>query len=510
MKRFIAAILFLSGFAAAFITGCVHEPQLPIVEPDGNYPKEVAKIIVTKCTYSGCHNQASYHNAADILLDTWEHMFEGGVSGAQVVAYSPMYSPLLYYCNTDSSLGVVAKNLGHLDTPLTRAEYLVLRDWVAAGAPDKHGNIPFVGNVDTRQKIYITNQGCDLLAVVDAKSRVVMRYIEVGMSTSKAESPHDVAMAGDGMNAYVSLYNGDYVQKIDTRTDKVVGNANVGSTTIGGIGGAWNIINLSPMDTALMVSGWVSNGYVVAVNTSTMAINNAISINKFSGGTNLFPYPHGLAANATFDTFFATLQYGNVINRYTFKGGFHRKMVSVNGAAPVTTNPSDKSSPNPHEIMMLPGGRRYVVTCQSTNELRVLDAHKDTVIATIPMGTEPVEMDIAPSRGLLFVTCMEDAGNTLPGRRGSVYVIDINNLQVVKKWYGDFYQPHDVTVDEQNNQVFVVSRNANPNGPAPHHASACGGRSGWYSVYDLNTLEPANSKRYELTVDPYLGAARFR
>jgi len=483
---------------------------MPIVQPDGNYPAAVARIIVNKCTYSGCHNQASYHNAADILLDTWVHMFEGSVSGAQVVPYSPEYSPLLYYCNTDSSLGVVAKNLGHLDTPLTRDEYLVLRDWVAAGAPDKQGNIPFAGNADTRQKIYITNQGCDLLAVVDAKSRMVMRYIKVGMSATQAESPHDVAVSGDGMNAYVSLYNGDYVQKIDTRTDKIVGNANVGNTTIGGIGGAWNLINLSPMDTALLVSGWVSNGYVVAVNTSSMVVNNAISINKFSGGTNLFPYPHGLAANAGFDTFFATLQYGNVINKYTFNGGFHRKMVSVNGAAPVTTSPSDNSSPNPHQVMMLPGSNRYVVTCQSTNELRVLDAHTDTVIAVIPTGTEPLEVDISPSRGLLFLTCMEDAANPLPGRRGSVYIIDYNTMQIVKKWYGDFYQPHDVTVDEQNNQVFVVSRNANPNGPAPHHASACGGRSGWYSVYDLNTLEVADSRRYELTVDPYLGSVRFK
>ena len=510
MKRVIIIVSVLVCAAVVCITSCVHKPQLTVVPADGDYPADVAKIIINKCTYSGCHNQASYQNAAGILLDTWAHMLTGGVTGAQVVAYSTKYSPMLYYCNVDSTLGVVAKDLGHLDTPLSHDEYMVLYNWIASGAPDKNGNIPFATNADTRQKIYITSQGCDLVAVIDAKSRVVMRYIPVGMSATQIESPHDVEISSDGMYAYVPLFNGDYVQKIDTRADTLAGSVNVASRTLANSGGAWSIISLSPNDTTLLVTGWMSSGYVVAVNTGAMTVNVHLSVDKFLGGTNYFTYPHGVASNATFDTFFATLQYGNVVNRYTFKGGFHHKYVSINGMPAVVTNASDISNPNPHQVVMSPDHSKYFVTCQSTNEVRVMDAHADTVIKAIPVGTFPQELDVSPTKGLLFVACMEDAANMQVGRRGSVYVIDYNSYTVVKIWYGDFYQPHDVSVDEQDGLVYVPSRNANPTGPAPHHSSACGGRDGWYSVYDLNTLLPADNKRYELTVDPYSSGVRFK
>jgi DNA-binding beta-propeller fold protein YncE len=471
MKRFLSIILFITAIALICSTACVHKPEIQILPADGNYPAAVGKIIINKCTYSGCHNQASYRNAAGILLDTWAHMFTGGATGAQVVAYSTAYSPLLYYCNVDSSLGVVAKDVGHLDTPLTHDEYMTLYNWIATGAPDKNGNIPFATNAATRQKIYLTNQGCDLLAVIDAQSRVVMRYIPLGLNAAQIESPHDVAVSSDGMYAYVPLFNGDYVQKIDTRTDQVLSNVDVGNVTLARTGGAWSIVCLSPQDTSFIVSGWMSDGYAVAVNTTNMSINEALSVDRNSGGSSIFTYPHGVAANATFDTFFTTLQYGNVVNRYTFNGGFHNKQVSVNGSAAIVTSPTDSANPNPHQIIMSPDHSRYFVTCQSTNEVRVLNAYTDAIIATIPVGTFPQEMDLAPSKNYLFVACMEDAANPQPGRHGSVYVIDYNSYAVVKILYGDFYQPHDVTVDEQDGLVYIPSRNANPNGPAPHHSS---------------------------------------
>ena len=510
MKRVFAGILVLIGIAVMLATSCVHKPQVAVTSTDGNYPAAVAKIIINKCTYAGCHNQASYENAAGILLDTWAHMFNGGVSGAQVVAYSTLFSPLLYYCNVDSALGVVAKDVGHLDTPLTHDEYMTLYNWIASGAPDKNGNIPFASDASTRQKIYLTNQGCDLLAVIDAKSRVVMRYIPIGMNPTQIESPHDVTVSSDGLYAYVALFNGDYVQKISTITDTVIGNVDVANVAQGRTGGAWSIIQLSPNDTSFLVSGWVPDGYVVAVNTNAMNINPTLSIDEYSGGTADFAYPHGIETNVTYDTFFVTLQYGNVVNKYTFNGGYHKKYIGVDGKPPIITNPSDSANPNPHQIQMVPDHSKYFVSCQSTNEVRVIDAHTDTLIAAIPVGTFPQEMDISPTKGYLFVACMEDAANPQPGRHGSVYVIDYSTYQVVKILYGDFYQPHDVTVDEQDGLVYIPSRNANPNGPAPHHTSACGGRDGWYSVYDLNTLAPADNNRYEVTVDPYASAVRFK
>ena len=503
MRRVIVFIVLFVFTVVACVTSCVHKPQVQVVPANGDYPDAIANIILTKCTNSGCHNQASYQNAAGLLLDTWAHMFQGSVYGAEVVAYNTQYSTLLYYCNSYDTTDIRANDPGHLPAPLTLNEYMTLKNWVAAGAPDRNGNIPFASGPDTRQKIYLTVSGCNLIAVIDAQSRVIMRYIPVGTYPGN-QSIHDVAVSGDGKYSYVSFYNGTVLQKIDTRTDTVVATTNLESVEVGGAG-AWSIINMSPQDTALMVSGYASSGDAITINTATMQINSKLSVDPYTGGTDKFVYPHGLACNAAFDTFFATLQLGNVINKFTFSPMFSYKYISLDGNTPVTTH--SPTTPDPHVLQMSPDHSRYFVTCQNTNEVRVMDAYKDTLIATIPVGTLPQEIAYSPSRNYIYVACMQDNANPNTGALGSVYVIDCASLTVVKKLYGDFFQPHDVAVDEQDGLLFVC--NTNNAGVAAHHVlGPCSGNIGWYTVYDLNTMLP-DGKRYLAGVFPYSMSSRF-
>jgi DNA-binding beta-propeller fold protein YncE len=305
-------------------------------------------------------------------------------------------------------------------------------------------------------------------------------------------------MSSDGNYAYVSFLNGNVIQKIDTRTDAVVTNMNLGA-------GSWNILYLAPADTALVTSDWTSNGRVIFGNTGSMQTQPWLT----GSGAGLFVYPHGIASTAAFDTCFITAQYGNVVYRFAPDIPDYKK-VSINGRPAVATNNGDSTSPNPHEILMAPDYSKYFLTCQGTNEVRVLNAHNNAVLDSIQVGLFPQEMAMSLTHPYLFVTCMEDNANTRPGARGSVYVINYNTHEVIAKIYGDFYQPHAVTVDDRNNKVYIVSTNANPGGPTPHHATTCDGRPGWYSVYDLNTLQPINNRRYELTVMPYSAATRFK
>ncbi|MES2703382.1 MAG: hypothetical protein V4649_12125 [Bacteroidota bacterium] len=496
----IAAVVFI----VTCIASCIHKPQLTVASSDSNFPADVAKILVDKCAIDGCHNSASYQNSRGLLLDTWDHLFDGSVGGAAVVPYSPAFSPLLYFVNTDSSRGPVARPLmpesrtSMPATPLSETEYNTLRTWIAAGAPDKNGNVPFASNPFARQKIYVTQQGCDLLAVIDAESNVVMRYIPIGMNASSIESPHSIRMSSDGRFAYVSFLAGTYIQKIDTRLDTVVASMQVGA-------GSWNILHLAPADTALIASDWTANGKLVFGNTASMELQPW----KTASGSGLFVYPHGITSTAKFDTCFITAQYGNMIYRYAHNIPNYKK-VSINGKPPIATSNSDLSSPNPHEIIMSPDYNKVFITCQGTNEVRVLDAHTNAVLDSIPTGAFPQEMAVSLTKPYLFVTCSEDAANTTPGRKGSVYVINYNTHEIVAKIYGDFYQPHAIAIDDINSRFYVVSTNANPLGPPPHHATACGGRAGWYSVYDLNRLQPVNTRQYQLTVMPYAAVQRFR
>lgn len=520
MVRHLSVFIILIALVAV-VFSCTHKPKVIPVASDGNFPPEIARIFINKCAISGCHNAASYGNNDSVLLDSWDHLFNGGNSGAVVVPYSTQYSLLLYSINTDTLLGPTLAPVMPFSTtaqpqpPLTKTEYLTIYNWIAKGAPDKNGNIPFADHADTRQKIYLTQQGCDLLAVIDAERKVVMRYIPIGADPNQIESPHCVRVSDDGMHAYVSFINGSSVQKIDTRTDQVIGSVDVAAALLpGGIGGSWNILHLSPgQDTALVTSDWQSSGALGYVTTPGMQVVNSKSISPVTTGGTPFVYPHGITSNASFDTFFVTSQYGNTIYKVTQNPLATPVAISlIAGQQPVTTNNTDISSPNPHEILMAPDYSKYFVTCQSTNEVRVMDAHTDAVLDSIKVGPFPQEIAISPFRKLLFVTCMEDGNNPNSGRKGSVYAIDYSSahMTIKKVIYGDFYQPHGITVDERSGLILIASTNANPNGPAPHHSTACGGRDGWYTFYDLNTLQPALNKRYEVPPMPYSAAVRFK
>ncbi len=508
MRRLLILTVFAIFTAVVCTTSCVHKPQSLVVAPNGGFPDSIGNIFLAKCTNSGCHNQASYTNAGGLLLDTWQHMLQGSVSGAVVVAYNTQLSPLLYYCNAYDSSDILANDAGHLTTPLTLSQYMTLKRWVAAGAPDRNGNIPFATNPDTRQKIYLTISGCNLIAVIDAQSHVIMRYIKVGTYPGN-EYLHDVTVSGDGMYAYVSFLDNNLLQKIDTRADTVIGAANLTSAVAGVYGtGGWSIINLSPQDTALMVSGFLATGYEVTINTNSLLINNNLSADAHTAGTSEFAYPHGIASNATFDTFFATLEYGNVINKFSFAPEFTYKYISLDGNPPIAAKSA--TSPDPHQIQMSPDYSKYFVSCQNSNEVRVMDAYKDTLIKAIPVGAFPQEMAISRSKGYLFVVCMQDSNAHTPsGAKGCVTIIDYNTLHVVTTLYGDFYQPHDVCVDEQDGLIYICSTNSNPSGPPPHHVLGnCSGRDGWYTVYNLNTLVMYNN-RYGVPVFPYAISNRF-
>ena len=81
-------------------------------------------------------------------------------------------------------------------------------------------------------------------------------------------------------------------------------------------------------------------------------------------------------------------------------------------------------------------------------------------------------------------------------------MIDLNTYQIVRIIREKFFQPHGVVVDDQHDLLYVASRNSDPNGPAPHHASNCGGRNGFYHVINLNTWQ-AITRNAEISVDPY-------
>lgn len=471
-------------------TACKHEPpqidDTPKKIAASGYPEEIGKIMVTRCATAGCHNATSYKAAGGLRLDEWQYLFDGSTNGAVIVPYNTGNSSLLFFINPHDSLGLkVEPPMPYNGTLLTREEYYLFKNWIANGAPDKDNNIAFSSNPNQRQKLYLTQQGCDLMAVIDAEKSVVMRYINIGRSPNP-ENPHYVKFDSDGVYAYVCYTSGEYLQKIDTRIDTVVAEAYVGP-------GSWNVLYLSPDNKTLVVSD-LTGGKVVFVDAETMTAGTTIPG---------FKQPHGITANKTADTFIVTGQQGNFVYKFNKLGV--KKQISIDENVA-----SDQFRKDPHEIMMSPDFSKYFLTCERSHEVRVMDAYADTLIKVIPVGSVPKEMAISKTKPYLLVTCMEDVSNTSPLFKGSVYVLNYNTLEIVQRIDGPFYQPHGIAVNDRDGTFYVASTNTNPNGPAPHHPSDCGSRNGYYQVYDLNTLKPKINYRFEVAPDPYSMDVRFK
>jgi YVTN family beta-propeller protein len=479
MKPHLFFILILTCLLAA----CTHPPTVYT----GEYPDDVRTIIDNKCASAGCHNDKSFQNAANLRMDRWEHLWKGSGTGSVIIPYNAANSSLCYFINTDPSLGPVLQPQMPINAaPLTAAQYQLIVNWINAGAPDKVGNIAFSTDAAKRQKIYISQQGCDLIAVIDAETNLIMRYIKIG-KTSSIEVAHCLRFSPDGKYCYVAFTSGEYLQKIDVEKDEVIGDVFLGA-------GSWNLFKVSDDGKSLLITDY-DKGKLKFIDLTTMSVSFTLED---------FINPHGIASNPTFDTFLITSQFGNTVYRVTKKGQV--RFYSLDGNEPNFLN----QTLDPHEIIMSPDRTKYFVTCQASNEVRVMDAKTNKLIKVIPVGTYPQEFAISNVKPYLFVGCQEEESAEFPNFKGVVYVIDYNTLALVKRIPGPFYQIHGITIDDQRARLYIASRNVATSGPAPHHSSECGGRNGFYNVYDINTLQPLTNRRFESSVDPYSADVRFK
>lgn len=479
----VAILQFLIFNFLIIISGCKVDDI--IVDESTAYPQEIGEIILTKCAVSGCHNNISKEAAAGLSLQTWNKMFEGGNSGAVTIPYTHGQSTLFLFSNTYSDLGVsVVPTMPIGAAPLSKQEMITLKKWIDDGAPDKNGIVKFSDNRN-RKKVYIANQGCDLVAVLDEETNLIMRYVNVGNSES-IESPHMVRVSPDGKYWYVVFYAGSVVQKFNAIDDSYVGEAEIGY-------GAWNTIAISADSKTAFAVDWSSNGRIACIDLETMALKTMYQ------GSGLFIYPHGITIHPNQNYIYVTAQTGNFIYKINISDINFPEIDEISLAP--GESPSTISSLDPHESIFSPDLSSYYVSCQKSNEVRVMDALSDTLLKIIPTGEYPSEFSISESNNYIFVSCPEDTSSFPELGHGCVTVINYLDNSVVTKIYAG-YQPHGIAVDENKQIVYVANRNIYSSGPTPHHTTECGGRNGYMTIIDMNSLTLTNTKT-ELSVDPY-------
>ena len=478
LKHIIASASLL----IIILVSCKKDPSLPTAN---NYPDEIGKIISNKCATSGCHNEASYKAAGNLNLTDFNTLFQGSSTGSPVIPFRSDFSTLCYFVNTYTEYGPINYPTMPLNrSALSKVEVKTIKDWIDNGAPDKNGYVMWSDNPN-RKKYYVLNQGCDVVTVFDANTKLPIRYITVGNKPNIPESPHMIRISPDGQYWYVVFVANNILQKYRTTDDSFVGEVILGTDL------DWNTITISDDSKKAYCVSWQPNSRLAIVD-----IENMVLLHNVGGGN--FTDAHGVALNKTNDTIYITRQTGNYIYKIdtNLNNGFQE--ISIDGNIPNQT-----SSLDPHEIVFSQDGLRYFVSCQTSNQVRVMNTAGDYLIQTIATGQRPLEFAISNARNKLFVSCQDEPGTTSTSK-GSVTVIDMINLQPIN--YAVGFQPHGLAIDETNGYLIVASRNILNNGPTPHHTGVCG-RNGFVSYFNINTMQLL-SKKTEVASDPYSVAIR--
>ena len=341
------------------------------VIPSTGYPEDVKKILVNKCATAGCHNSTSRITSGGLDYSTWDLMFEGGRNGTSIIPFSKDYSFMLYTINTDTNRGpVMQPTMPYLQNTLSNEEYETLNNWISNGAPDNNGFVKFSDDPN-RKKVYVCMQGCDKVAVIDGKSKVIMRYISVGVYAGMIEAPHMVKVSPDGKYWYAVFLSGSYLQKFRTSDDALIGSVNIGF-------GSWNSVIFTPDG---------SKGFVNSTGTNTVKVVDLTSMALETSLT--FETPHGGFVTPDGSYFYLTSQNGNFINKIALSSApFYddvNYIVLVPGQQKISS-----SSIDPHEMILSPDGSKYFVSCQTSNEVRFWNRQPAICVgssSSFPSGT---------------------------------------------------------------------------------------------------------------------------
>lgn len=461
----------------ALILNACKKDSAPLIY--GDYPTDVGKIIVNRCATSGCHNSQSYQAAADLNLSTYPDLFKGSVNGSPVIPFRSDFSSLCYFINSYDDLGPVNIPTMPLNgTRLTKDEVKTIKNWIDKGAPDINGNIMW-SNMSGKKRYYVLNQGCDVVTVFDGATKLPIRYITVGNNPNVSESPHMIKVSPDGKYWYVIFLNNSIFQKYSTETNQLIGEVNLGGVL------DWNTMRISDDGKRAYLVSWQANSRLAIVNTENM------SLMKNIGGIS---NAHGCALNKTNDTIYITAQAGNYIYKID-TGVTSLSTIIIDNSSVINSTPG---TIDPHGIIFSPDGSKYFITCQASNEVRVLRTTDNALLATIPTGQYPQEIAMSLKKNTIYISCQNDP-NSNPRILGSVTEINMDNYQYLNYKVG--YQPHGIEVDDNLDLVIVANRNLSSSGPAPHHTGECG-RNGFINYFKLSAFTLLNNKT-EVASDPY-------
>jgi len=442
------------------------------------YSKHIQPIFDRSCLGSGCHNAADA--AEDLVLESWGSLFVGSEHGAMVVPFRPEKSHLVFHMNIDSTLAPVAEPAMPPDVPLERGTIELLMRWIREGAKNDAGNVAF--SETPAGKVYVTNQADDEIAVIDIQSNLLMRMVPVGVldnRTSPPEAPHNIVVDPKREFYYVNMIVASELWKFRVSDNSMIDRVALGS-------------NSSPAQVVITADGtsaYVSNFDLTGtrrgiqiLNTQTMQVTATVTDPRILAC-------HGVQLTHDGKWLWTANQQSDNIAIIDTDTDSLAAILKVDPS--VTDLPLGAPQFGPYQLVFTPDDQFAYVTCRFSNEVRVFNTITRQLVTTIPVGVNPLILDISPDGQIVYVANR----GTGASPSTSVSVIRTSDNSEMTRIQGVGVEPHGVAVTGDGHYVYVSCENIN-NPETPHHPVS-GMKTPGYVVV-INTATNEIIKRIEV------------
>jgi YVTN family beta-propeller protein len=430
----------------------------------------IQPIFLSSCAVSGCHVGGeggpvpfakTAHNEQFSLL-TWDDLLKGGDHGAFIVPFRANKSHLVYHLNTDTTIAPVSDP--HM--PLTGFsipddQLSTLMRWIDEGAPNDVGAIAFSTFPDG--EVLATNQAEDVVSIIDIRTGLVARYVQAGLPKVTPglapQSPHNITVDRVHGWYYVNLVAAGKVLKYRLSDNALVGE-------MSGI--------LSPTQVALTTTG--DTGFVSQFNSAAHAIRmfdtRTMQLFAQSFSHPQLNKPHGVQITPDGRQVYITGNLSDNVIVLDLASG------SLDPIWLDPANPGVGTSLQPYQTVMTRDNKYAYVSCQLTNDVRVIDRDSLKMVKRIPVGTFPLILAITPDDRFIYV----------PNRNSnSVSVIRTSDNTVTATIPNVGPQPHGIAIDALGRYAYVTCENVSGTGPPPHHPTSGSKAPGFIAVIDIAT-----------------------
>lgn len=437
IRKYLYALLSVSLlYVLTFsMKGCEQD----FIQP-GNFVR-FPDAVEVEMNAAGCYNTSCHNNedaAGGLNLEDWEKAMNGTINGAIFIPYSGFWSHFIAIINADTAIAPVKSLLNpQLDQfhKLPNEKVTFFMNYIDQGAKSINNDVAFT---NVSKKLFITNQGVDMLAVIDAERQLVTRLVKLDNS-QQLKAPHYIAADPQNRYLYITLISGGEVLKVNANYPyNVIGSANVGINPAH--------VAISPDGNAGYVSNFNSSGSerdIRRFNTNTMQVDGIVTDVRLTAS-------HGIVLSSDGQFLYAASQFGEwifKINTSTFE---------IENDAPmspaVPPNGFGTGSMKPYDLKISPDGSLLFISClgpsnsQVNSIVKVYNTSDLSFVQDIEVGRSPLLMEITPNGQQLWV-CNKNSN--------SVSVIDIATLANIVTIPDVGIQPHGVVFSSDGQFAFL-------------------------------------------------------